>query len=68
MMISLVSELGSEAHKLQWLQHAGSVVLKHGLYSTDSVNVVEGLSCPTASGVFPDHEWNPHPLYWQVHY
>ena len=31
-----------------------------------AVIVAPGLSCPTASGVFPDQGSNPCPLHWQV--
>ena len=31
-----------------------------------SVAVALGLGCPTACGVSPDQEWNPHPLQRQV--
>ena len=50
---SLVAEHGLQAHGLQQLWHAGSVV------------VVHGLSCSAACGIFPDQGSNLCPLHWQ---
>ena len=63
---SLVAEHGLQAHGLQQLWHAGSVVVAHGLQSAGSLFVVHGLSCSTACGIFPDQGSNPCPLHWQV--
>ena len=43
-----------------------SIVSERGLYSTGSVVVVHGLSCPATSGIFLDQGSNPHPLHWQA--
>ena len=51
---SLVAEHGLQAHGLQQLWHAGSVVVAHG------------LSCSAACGVFPDQGSNPCSLHWQA--
>ena len=51
---SLVAEHGLQAHGLQQLWHAGSVVAAHG------------LSCSVACGIFPDQGSNPCPLHWQA--
>ena len=75
---SLVAERGLQAHGLQQLWHAGSVVVAHGLQSTGSVVVVHGLqsagsvvvahglSCSVACGIFPDQGLNPCLLHWHV--
>ena len=63
---SLVAEHRLQARGLQQLQHAGSVVVAHGLQSAGSVVVVHGLSCFTACGIFPDQGSNPCPLHWQA--
>ena len=63
---SLVAEHRPQAHGLQQLWYAGSVVVAHGLQSTGSVVVVHGLSCSAACGIFPDQGSNPCPLHWQV--
>ena len=44
----------------------GSVVAVPGLQSTGSVDVVHGLSCFMACGIFPDHGLNPCLLHWQA--
>ena len=49
---SLVAEHGLQAHGLQQLQHAGSVVVACGLQSTGSVDVAHGLSCSIACRIF----------------
>ena len=36
------------------------------VYSTSSAVVVNGLSCSTACGIFPDQGWNLCLLHWQV--
>ena len=58
---------------LQWLllQSTGSrsrglVVVAPGLQSTGSVIVVHGLTCSTASGIFPDQGSNLCLLMWQM--
>ena len=43
-----------QAHGLQQLQHAGSVVVAHG------------FSCFMACGIFLDQGLNPCPLHWQA--
>ena len=63
---SLVAEHGLQARGLQQLQHAGSVVVAHGLQSSGSVVVVHGLSCSVACGVFLDQGLNLCPLHWQA--
>ena len=42
------------AHRLQWLQHLGSVV------------VAQGLSCSVACHIFPAQGLNMCPLHWQI--
>ena len=49
---SLVAEYGFQAHSLQQLWHAGSVVVAHG------------LSCSVACGIFLDQGSNQCPLHW----
>ena len=44
----------------------GSVVVDHGLYSTGSIVVANGLSCSTACGIFPDQGLNLCRLHWQA--
>ena len=51
---SPVAEHRLQAHGLQQLQHAGSVVVAHG------------LSCSAACGIFLDQGSNPCPLHWQA--
>ena len=63
---SLVVEHGFQAHRLQQLQHAGSVVVARRLQSTGSVVVVRGLRCSAACRIFPDQGSNPCPLHWQA--
>ena len=43
-----------------------SVGVAPGLWSTGSVVVAHRLSCSEVCGVFPDQEWNPCLLHWQV--
>ena len=62
----LVAEHGLQAHKLQQLQHVGSVVAELGLQSAGSVVVAHELSCSAACGIFLDQGWNPCPLHWQA--
>ena len=44
----------------------GSVVVTHGLWSTDSAVVVGRLSWSEARGIFSGQESNPCVLPWQV--
>ena len=46
--------------------HIGSAVVPPKLQSTGSVVVVDGLSCATACGLFPDQGLNPCLLHWHV--
>ena len=64
---SLVAEHRLQAHGLQQLWCAGSVVVACGLQSSSSV-VVHGLSCSAACGIFLDQGSNPRPLHWQADY
>ena len=57
---------GLQACGLQQLQHAGSVVVAHGLQSAGSVVVAHGLICSAACGIFPDQGQNPCPVHWQA--
>ena len=50
----LLQSAGLRVCRLQWLQHMGSVVVSHG------------LSCPAASGIFPDQGSNLCSLPQQV--
>ena len=43
-----------------------SLVVEHGLQSTGSVVVAQGLSCSAACGTFPDQGTNLCPLHWQA--
>ena len=52
------------AHRLQ-STHA-SVVVAPGFWSTGSVVVAHGHSCPTASGILPDQGSNLCLLHWQA--
>ena len=56
-LLSLWS-VGSRVHRLQWLQHRGSVVSAQGLQSIGSLDVAHGLRCPAACGIFPDQGLN----------
>ena len=47
------------------MQHAGSVVEVHGLWSAGSAVVAHGLSCRTACGSLPDQGLNLSSLHWQ---
>ena len=60
-LASLLAERRLQAHKLQWLQHKGSVVMVCGLLGMQaSVAVVWELSsCSVACGIFPDQGSNP---------
>ena len=52
------------------LECVGSVVVAHGLSSCNSqapecgLIVAQGLSCPTACGIFPEQGSNLCPLHW----
>ena len=48
---------------LQQLQHTGSVVVTCRLQSLRALEVVHGLSCSVACGIFPDQGLNPCPLH-----
>ena len=63
---SLAVEHGLQAHRLQQLQHTGSVLVACRLLSTDSVAVVHRLSCFAARGIFLDQGSNLCPLHWQA--
>lgn len=41
-------------HGFRELWHLSSVVVASGLKSTSSLVAVQGLSCSTVSGIFPD--------------
>ena len=43
-----------------------SVVVALQLWSTGSIVVVHGRSCPVARGIFPDQGTKPRPLHWQA--
>ena len=51
-------------HRLSGM--GASVVGAPGLWSAGSIVVTHGLSCSTASGIFPDRGLNPCLLHWQV--
>ena len=57
-VVSLVAEPAS--------RHVGSVAAAPGLWSSGSVLVASGLSCPAACGIFPDEGSNLRLLHWQV--
>ena len=63
---SLVAEHRLQAHGLQQLWHAGSVVVARRLQNAGSVAVAHGLSCSAACGIFLDQGSNPCPLHWQA--
>ena len=52
-VVSLVTEHGLQARRLQQLWHVGSVVVARGLQSAGSVVVTHGLSCSAACGNLP---------------
>ena len=54
----------SRAHRLQRLQHVGSVVVAPRLWSTGSVAAMHQLSCPMACGIFPGQGLNLCLLHW----
>ena len=58
---SPVAQRRLQAHGLQ-------LVVAHGLLSTDSGVMGQGLSCLMACGIFPDQGSNPCPLFWQVEF
>ena len=58
-MASLAVEFRLSSCSVQALEIVGSVVVVHGLYSTDSVAVVYQLSCSRAREIFPDQGSNP---------
>ena len=62
----VVAEHRLQAHRLQQLQHAGSVVAAPGLQSTGSIVVVHGLSCSATCGIFLYPRMNPRLLHWQA--
>ena len=48
------------------LRARASVSVAPRLWSTGSVVVAHRLSCSKVCGIFPDQEWNPCLLHWQV--
>ena len=52
--LCIIAEQRLQAHRLQQLQHMGSVVEVHG------------LSCSEARAIFLDQGLNPCPLHWQA--
>ena len=66
MVVSLIVEHSLSVHGFQWLQHVGSVVVTHRLQSVGSGDMVCGLSCSVASGIFLDQGLNLCPLHWQT--
>ena len=60
----LLRSPGSRAHRLQRLQHVGSVVVAPRLESTGSVVVAQALGCSVACGIFPDQGSNLCLLHW----
>ena len=54
----LLGSVVSRTFGLQQLWYVGPVVAAPRLQSTGSVVVARGLSCPEASGIFPDQGWN----------
>ena len=50
---------------LRLLTAVASLVVEHGLQSTGSGVVTQGLSCLSPCGVFPDQGLNSCPLHWQ---
>ena len=62
--VSLITELGLQAHGLQLLQHAGSVVETCGLQGLQAlVVVVQGLNSSEAYGIFPGWGSNQVPCH-----
>ena len=62
----LLWSMGSKAHRLQQLQHVGSVVAAPRLQSTGSIVVMHGLSCSEVYEIFLTQGSNPCLLHWQV--
>ena len=53
--------------RLQCLRRRGSLAVAHGPQGARApAAVMHGLSCLTASGIFPVQGSNPCPLHWQV--
>ena len=53
---------GFSCYRVQALGTQASVFVAHRLWSTDSVVVAHGFSCPLACGIFLDQELNLCPL------
>ena len=51
---------------LRLLTAVASLLVEHGLHSTGSGVVTQGLSCLSPCGVFPDQGLNSCPLHWQA--
>ena len=64
----VVAEHRLQAHRLQQLQHVGSVVAAPGLQSTGPIVVAHGLSCSAACGIFLHPRMNPRLLHWQANF
>ena len=62
----LVVEHGLQVCRLQYLWHAGSVVVAHVLQSAGLVVVAHGLSCSAVCGIFLDQDLKTCPLHWQA--
>ena len=62
----LLQRTGSRAHRLQWLQHVGSIAAALGPKSSGSIVMVHKFSCSTTWGIFPDLGSNPCLLHWQA--
>ena len=57
--------IGFSCFRAQDLDMLASVTGVHGLSSPGLVVLAQGLSCPVASGIFPDQGSNSCPLYCQ---
>ena len=44
----------------------GAALVATWLWSTDSIDVAQGLSCSEACGSFPDQGWKLSLLHWQL--
>ena len=64
--LAVASAFHSPAGIRRLLTVVASPVWSPGSRGAGSVDVVHGLSCPAAHGIFLDKRWNLCRLHWQV--